>query len=108
MKLRDSPLVEDDGVIAFNCDKPVVKRAVMQRAQADSVFQFIRSALMVNWNDVRRVHKVELHSADCAPIAVSSQHVLSEARITHLPIDLLQHRLSRPCWNVIISRGLFR
>ena len=100
MEIGHAPLVEDDGVIAFDTEEAVVESSVMKRAEAEAVFQFVSSALMVDRNDVRGVHKVELHSADCAAVSVGSQNILAEARIAHLPIDLLQHCFAWPCRNV--------
>ncbi len=94
MKFGDTLLVQDDGVISFYCDKTVIESPVMECAEADSVFQFVSPALVVNRNDVRCIHEVELDSADSAAIAVSRQNVLAEACVTHLSIDLLQHRFS--------------
>ncbi len=89
MKLYDSSLVEDDGIVSFDCDEAVVERPMMKRTEAKTILEFIRPTLVVNRDDVRRVHKVELHSADGTAVAVSRQHVLAEARVAHLPVDLL-------------------
>ena len=76
MEVRHSALVKNDGVIAFDADESIIERAMMKRTQTKAVLELIRSALVVNRNDVRRINEIELHSADCAAIAVSSQHVL--------------------------------
>ncbi len=69
MEFGHAAFVENDRIVSFDCDESVVECPVMQCAQADSVFQFICSALVVNRDDVSRVHEVKLNSADCTAVS---------------------------------------
>jgi hypothetical protein len=73
MQFSHASLVENDRIVSFDSDESIVERPMKKRAEAKAVLQFIRSALMVNRNDVRRVHEFKLNAADCAAAAVSDQ-----------------------------------
>jgi hypothetical protein len=72
----------------------------MEHAQTDSVFEFVSSPLVINWNNVCRIHEIELHPTDGTSVAVRHEHILTKPSVSHLTVDLLKNRLARACRDV--------
>lgn len=79
----------------------MIEGTMMNRAETQTVFSFVGSALVLNGNDVSSVEKIQLDITCCAAVSVSGENILSKPRVADLSLNLLQHRSPWACGNVL-------
>ena len=59
----------------------MIEGTMMNRAETQTVFSFVGSALVLNGNDVSSVEKIQLDITCCAAVSVSGENILSKPRV---------------------------
>lgn len=84
----------------------MIEGTVMNRAEAQTIFSFVRPSLVVHRNDVRSVEKIQLDITCCAAVPIRSENILSKTRVADLPLNLLKHGSSWACGNILNVRRI--
>ena len=66
----------------------MIEGAVMNCTEAETVFSFICSALVLNWDNVSGIKQVQLDVACGATGTIGSENILSKTCVPHLPLNL--------------------
>lgn len=69
----------------------MVESPVMQGTKRKSIFDFIRSAFMLNRNDVRSIEQIQLDTANTTAMTVSTQNICPKTCVTNFPVYSLQN-----------------
>ena len=84
----------------------MIKGTMMNRAEAQAVFGFVRPTLVLNGNDVSSVEKIQLDITRSTAMTITGEDVLSKTRVPDLSLDLLHHGSSWSCGNVLNVRAI--
>ena len=84
----------------------MIEGAVMNRAETQAIFGFVRTPLMFNGNDVGGVEKVQLDVARSAAVIIRSENIPPKTGIANLSLNLLYHRSSWAGGNVLNIRRI--